>query len=195
MTAESQQEQAKIQEIAKQKVQLRLLWRRKREEISLERRLNATASALPVVSRISEKHQYLLSYASFGDEFCTLQINQHLAEEGKLLLPRVDKNLLKVFHVKDLDKELSENSWGNREPIPSICPEVAPSVISNVLVPGLAFDSRNHRLGYGKGFYDIFLSSLPPEIHVFGIGFKEQYQLGPLPTTPFDFPLTDLLLF
>ncbi len=195
MTVESQQEQVKIQEIPKQKAELRILWRSKRKEISLGRRQDAAASASPVVSRISEKHQCILSYASFGDEFCTLKINQHLAIEGKLLLPRVDKNQLKIFHVNDPSKQLSENSWGIREPIPSICQEADPNVISYVLVPGLAFDSRNHRLGYGKGLYDGFLTSLPTKIHASGIGFKEQYHPDRLPTTPTDIPLKGLLLF
>jgi len=189
MTAAPQPEQAKQKEV------LRPLWRRKRREISESRRQEAIKAALPVVLSLSEKHRYVMSYVSFGDEFSTGEINWHFAEAGKLLLPKVDQIQLKIFHVNDPASQLSKSSWGMLEPIPDICQEADLEVISSVLVPGLAFDSQNHRLGYGKGFYDRFLFSLSPEVHSYGLGFKEQLQPEPLPTTPSDFPLTELMLF
>lgn len=73
-----------------------------------------------------------------------------------------------------------------------ILPEESPLEASIVLVPGLAFDSRCHRLGYGKGWYDRLLAQL--EIPAFGIGFSEQ-KMEILPTQPHDIPLSGLYLF
>ncbi|MBE3589352.1 MAG: 5-formyltetrahydrofolate cyclo-ligase [Firmicutes bacterium] len=49
-----------------------------------------------------------------------------------------------------------------REPDPSVSEEAPPEALDLILVPGLAFDPRGHRLGYGKGYYDRFLSAYPP---------------------------------
>ena len=42
-----------------------------------------------------------------------------------------------------------------------------------VFVPLLAFDEKGHRVGYGKGFYDRFLSQCKPEIIKIGLSFFE----------------------
>ncbi len=51
---------------------------------------------------------------------------------------------------------LRHNRQGIPEPAPSI--PFSPSQIDLVLVPLLAFDQTGHRVGYGGGFYDIFLA-------------------------------------
>lgn len=38
-----------------------------------------------------------------------------------------------------------------------------------VLVPGVMYDIQGYRLGYGKGFYDAFLSTLPPGCVTVGV--------------------------
>jgi 5-formyltetrahydrofolate cyclo-ligase len=47
-----------------------------------------------------------------------------------------------------------------------------------ILIPGLAFDSFNHRLGRGGGFYDSFLSSIQANEHFFRIGICIEAQMG-----------------
>jgi 5-formyltetrahydrofolate cyclo-ligase len=42
-----------------------------------------------------------------------------------------------------------------------------------VFVPLLAFDKKGHRVGYGKGFYDRFLSDCKPETIKIGLSFFE----------------------
>ena len=43
-----------------------------------------------------------------------------------------------------------------------------------VLVPGVAFDRRGRRLGRGGGYFDRFLSEIPPEIPSVGLAFRFQ---------------------
>lgn len=50
-----------------------------------------------------------------------------------------------------------------------------PEEIDLCVVPGVAFDLDGHRLGYGKGFYDRFLSQLPNG--VVRIGFAYDFQV------------------
>jgi 5-formyltetrahydrofolate cyclo-ligase len=56
--------------------------------------------------------------------------------------------------VKDPDLDVELGTWQIREPKPDRCAPVGSDVIDFVLVPGVAFDVRGGRLGYGGGFYD-----------------------------------------
>lgn len=59
-----------------------------------------------------------------------------------------------------------------------------------VLVPGLAFDVRGHRLGFGKGYYDRFLPCMPNAVRV-GLGFEFQ-MLVEVPAAAHDVPVDRL---
>jgi len=53
--------------------------------------------------------------------------------------------------------------------------EVDISVFDVILAPGLAFDLHGTRLGYGKGFYDKFLSGLDLKAIKVGVGYSFQF--------------------
>ncbi|MCC5832181.1 MAG: 5-formyltetrahydrofolate cyclo-ligase [Chlamydiales bacterium] len=132
----------------------------------------------------------VLSFASLTTEIDTSRLNLFLASKSKLLLPKTEKGSLKIYHVRSLQDQLKKGAFGLYEPIPSKCEEA--SKIEIALVPALGFDRANHRIGYGKGYYDRFLSTL--NCPVIGIGFKEQL-IDSLPTEPTDIPLTHVALF
>jgi 5-formyltetrahydrofolate cyclo-ligase len=54
------------------------------------------------------------------------------------------------------------------------------------IVPLLAFDRRGYRLGYGKGYYDRLLGTMP--MPTLGVAFAAQ-EVPELPDEPFDVPL------
>jgi 5-formyltetrahydrofolate cyclo-ligase len=56
-----------------------------------------------------------------------------------------------------------------------------------VVVPGLAFDRRGHRLGYGKAHYDRFLAEGRHRVSV-GLAYRESV-VADLPTEPHDVPV------
>ena len=61
------------------------------------------------------------------------------------------------------------NNWGIPEPVDGI--EIVASKIDVVFIPLLVFDEEGNRIGYGKGFYDRFLSDCKPEVVKVGLSF------------------------
>ncbi|SFJ01144.1 5-formyltetrahydrofolate cyclo-ligase [Myroides guanonis] len=66
---------------------------------------------------------------------------------------------------------LKVNSYGIPEPINGF--KIAETDIEVVFVPLLAFDKSGNRVGYGKGFYDRFLSLCSPNTIKVGLSFFE----------------------
>ena len=62
---------------------------------------------------------------------------------------------------------------------------ISPGEIDCVLVPGIAFDGRGARLGFGKGYYDRFLCRLPAPTHLCGLAFSTQI-IERVPDMPHD---------
>jgi 5-formyltetrahydrofolate cyclo-ligase len=63
------------------------------------------------------------------------------------------------------------NHWNIPEPVDGIT--IENSKIEVVFVPLLCFDKQGHRVGYGKGFYDKFLSDCKPDIIKIGLSLFE----------------------
>ena len=66
---------------------------------------------------------------------------------------------------------IKKNEFKIPEPIDGI--EISPEKIDIVFVPLLAFDKQGHRVGYGKGFYDVFLNKCNPKTLKIGLSFFE----------------------
>lgn len=77
-------------------------------------------------------------------------------KDKNIILPKVSsESSLKHYLLTDNTK-LQESTWGIPEPVNGI--EISPNKIDVVFVPLLVFDKEGNRVGYGKGFYDDFLS-------------------------------------
>lgn len=66
---------------------------------------------------------------------------------------------------------IKKNNWNIPEPVDGI--EIPASKIEVVFVPLLAFDKLGHRVGYGKGFYDIFLAGCKNDVIKIGVSLFE----------------------
>jgi 5-formyltetrahydrofolate cyclo-ligase len=101
----------------------------------------------------------ILCTLSFGDEMTTRAVIDHALSLGKrVALPRVNvaTKQLELFFF-DATTMLEKSKHGIEEPALTSSP-AALGDIALILVPGLAFDSKGYRLGYGRGFYDKLLS-------------------------------------
>lgn len=184
--------QFQLESLIQRKVTLRFTLKKIRKEIPPWRRKEASTHLLSELLPALTPFDRILSFSSFDDEIDTTLLNDFLALSGKLLLPKTEGGSLRIFEITDLKNQIR---WiGNRkEPNPQKCQELDPKEIQIILVPALGFDSNNNRLGYGKGYYDRFLSSLKSPKTI-GVGFLEQL-LAMIPTLESDFTLEKVSLF
>lgn len=98
-----------------------------------------------------------------------------------LSIPKIQNEQIESIFFEGVH-QLEKNSWGILEPKQGIATPT--EKIDLVIVPLLAFDKLGHRVGYGKGFYDKFLSTCKPTCKKIGISFFEEAVIEDV--TPFD---------
>jgi len=135
-----------------------------RRELGAEARAAADAA---IASRVTSLAKYadasaVLTYLSIWDEVETRGIIRDAWSRGKVVaLPRCvpHTRLMRWYRVESLDG-LERSKFGVLEPMADPAAELDPNAASRALaiVPGLTFDARGYRLGYGGGFYDTFLA-------------------------------------
>ena len=88
----------------------------------------------------------------------------------RICYPVLDDRQTEMHAVEmEDDPKITKNKYGIDEPIDG--KRIHPSQISMVLVPLLAFDLEGNRVGYGKGFFDKFLTLCEPEAIKIGCSF------------------------
>lgn len=131
-------------------------------------------------------------YMSLADEVSTRRMIRRALSLGKrVLLPRLEKNRIRPFEIRDPKKDVAPGRFGILEPKKGWDP-VPLGQIDLVVVPGVAFDSKGNRLGRGGGHYDRFLKRIKGRIPIVGLAFRLQ-KLRALPVSSRDIPVTTLI--
>jgi 5-formyltetrahydrofolate cyclo-ligase len=137
----------------------------------------------------------ILFFLSLPSEVQTDAMIQTALDLGKKVhVPIVDarRRQLKVAEISGLDIEFEEKQFGIREPGSADSTIVSPEILDFVLVPGLAFDRKGGRIGYGAGYYDKLLNEVSGPTVFTGVAFDFQV-LGSIPQTQFDVPVQKIL--
>ena len=125
--------------------------------------------------------QTIMVYLSFRDEVDTDTIIKKLLDENKTLCaPVCLKDGVMVAKKFASSDELVTGAYGIKEPIGEEVKD-----IDLVIVPGLAFNERFHRIGYGKGYYDRFLKNF----RGISVGLFFDEQMKDFYEEPHDLPL------
>jgi 5-formyltetrahydrofolate cyclo-ligase len=147
------------------KAELRRRILEQRDGLPADRRARASAAIAERLAALAAfgVARAVLAYAPFGSEVDTRPLLHAVLAAGKgLVLPRVNRatRMLDLYRVDDPAAQLEPGTWGIPEPRPGACPPAALGEVELVVVPGVAFDVRGGRLGYGAGYYDRLLRGL-----------------------------------
>ena len=151
--------------IKKQKDDIREEYKQRRVEMPIEERHRRDEAICHVAEGlVSFRYaEYVLLYAATEGEIDVNAIAELALEKGKkVCFPRCDKktHTMTSHMVNSLD-ELAVDSYGILEPAED-APVYEPDKDTGAavcFVPGLVYDKAGYRLGYGKGFYDRYLSA------------------------------------
>ena len=93
-----------------------------------------------------------------GNEIDTTEIIRYCKENGKrLAAPRVSGDTMEFYYFTD-ETDMEQGAYDIWEPTGT---EAVEDEESLVIMPGVAFDLSCNRIGYGKGYYDRYLSAHP----------------------------------
>lgn len=153
--------------------------------VTASRRLGEMFRAHPLYQNAKTIYGYL----PYNQEVRTVPMLEQALQDGKrVAVPKVVGDEMIFIYLDDLTRV--ELGYCNiPEPIDDSPEAQDPTAL--VLMPGLAFDAQGHRIGYGGGFYDKFLSKEPthPTLALcYGFQMMEH-----LETEEFDMPVDVVL--
>ncbi len=160
------------------KVELRKIYKERRKQLSAQQiekftdciLINFQKIQLPFISYM---HTYIASEKL--READTSAIAQYLQFKNPgliILVPKIDMTSGGMQHIHfHEDTALKYNLNGIGEPVEGKLYDA--NEIDLALVPLLAFDEKGYRVGYGKGYYDKFLSQCKDDVIKIGISFFE----------------------
>ncbi|MDR9401555.1 MAG: 5-formyltetrahydrofolate cyclo-ligase [Psychroflexus sp.] len=158
------------------KHQLRLKYKSKRKKLSAD---DIEAKSMEIANRLinepvwdySNYHLFLpiRRQKEVNTEFLISALQGH---DKNIILSATDFETYTMKHFLLTDDTLiKENKMGIPEPLNGF--EISEDYIDVVFLPLLAFDKLGNRIGYGKGFYDKFLSKCKNSMLKIGLSFFE----------------------
>ena len=165
----------------------------KRSKLSINEILERSKTIANILFNSNQYNNsnFIFSFISFKDEVNTHEIIKNSIVNGKRIgVPvTVPKNReMLVSELIDFDKELELGYYNILTPKKEYTRIVSPELVDLVLVPGVAFDKRGYRVGYGGGYYDRFLNKWKKGVIKIGLCYDLQL-LSQVPTDSYDIPV------
>ncbi|MEW6008313.1 MAG: 5-formyltetrahydrofolate cyclo-ligase [Candidatus Omnitrophota bacterium] len=141
-----------------------------------------------------KKAKTVMLYASFDGEVDTFKMIKGAIKEGKtVILPAIAKRKKRLIpRAIETLRDLEKGPFGILEPRKACSRVISKKNLDLVIVPGLAFDKENFRLGRGLGFYDRFLAGLPRKTQAIGLCFDFQI-VSSVPRFSSDLPVSKVI--
>lgn len=144
------------------KNEIRNTYKEKRKSISPEDRKTMDSSIAKKLLSLSSYRfaDTILLYSPLKYEINTLEIATDALLKGKkVAYPRCIEDNQMVYHYISSLNDLIPGMYGIKEPSKDL-PIFSPTDTEHVIcvLPAIVYDKRGYRIGYGKGYYDRFLS-------------------------------------
>lgn len=161
------------QNIEEEKRKIRKEIRVVKQKYSFEQKKELSLSILKSLEQLPEfiQAKTVMLYWSMKDEVYTHDFICRWANEKKVILPSVKGETLSLKVFEGIDSLIEGENYGILEPEGSVFKEE--NEIDLILVPGIAFDRENNRMGRGKAYYDRLLQSLSS----FKVGIAFEFQI------------------
>ena len=140
---------------------------------------------------IKEGKTIALTISSFP-EVNTWPIIEALWAQGKqVVVPKCNRETREMTFYNITSFSQTENVYMDLlEPIPTLCKPISKEVIDVCIVPGIVFDKRGYRVGYGGGYYDRFLENFSEK--TIALAFTSQL-VEEVPFNHYDVPIEQLI--
>jgi len=143
--------------------------------------------------RAYKEAEVIFTFISFGSEVDTLRLISDALKEGKVVaVPWIkkEKKLMEAKVIRNLE-DMHPGIYGILEPSPE-AESLDPQSIDLIITPGVAFDNKGGRIGYGGGYYDKFLAEANSSVPKIALSYELQ-RVEDIPLEPFDIKVTALI--
>jgi 5-formyltetrahydrofolate cyclo-ligase len=150
--------------------------------------------SIPIMQQVEQLPQFrdaqtILLYWSMEDEVQTHDFVNRWYQQKTLLLPCVDGDDLRLRQYTGPECLKEGEQFGIGEPTGPEFTDL--NSVQMIIVPCVAFDRHNNRMGRGRGFYDRLLKSTP---NAYKVGVAFNFQMVELvPTEEFDVPMNAVI--
>jgi 5-formyltetrahydrofolate cyclo-ligase len=145
-----------MKSIKKQKNQIRSAVGRKRRYLTAYEKVKLDNEITSRLVKLDEwkKAKNILIYVSHKYEINTLKLIKKAISDKNIIVPKTHIRFDTLsLHQIDNPDDLTEGRYSLLEPHPGTL-ILSPSEIDLAIIPGIAFDKKGHRIGYGKAYYD-----------------------------------------
>lgn len=130
----------------------------------------------------------VMAYWSIKGEVYTHDFINNWSRQKRFILPSVDGNTMHLKVFEGINNLMPGDLYSIPEPDGPIFHDL--SAIDLIIVPGIAFDRYNNRMGRGKAYYDRFLSS----INATKVGICFRFQLfAEVPSDEYDIKMDKVI--
>lgn len=166
------------------KTELRKQIRAAKKAVPFCDKLSRSAPIMQQVAKLNafQNAKTILLYWSMDDEVQTHDFVNEWYQQKTILLPCVDGDDLRLRQYTGPQCLCEGEQFGIGEPTGEEFTNL--EAIDMIIVPGVAFDKHNNRMGRGRGFYDRLLKTTPKAFKV-GVAFNFQIKED-IPVEPFD---------
>ena len=145
-----------------------------------------------IVSKLKQQPEFIEAraigiYVSFRHEVETISLIKEIINNKIVCVPKISGKQMDFYQINSIN-ELKTSNFGILEPNNSH--PVTKDNLDLLIVPMVGYDQSGNRLGYGRGYYDRYLSDYCG--NVIGLAFSFQ-EVANLPVEPFDLPIKKII--